>query len=126
MAARMESSEHHPVLGFNEQGIFQIDIATDALDPTGQERHELRIPGVTKPIGSARPFVEAFEPVRLKLESSVPPLVEKGTLDVAVKVSTLFGGVAADLPVRARGQFNPRVSPPLGSQTTASIGHRHT
>ena len=97
-----------PVSGFNEQGIFQIDIATDALDPTGQERHELRIPGVKKPIGSARPFVEAFEPVRLKLESSVPPLVEKGTLDVAVKVSTLFGGVAADLPVRARGQFNPK------------------
>ena len=51
--ARMEAPSTIPVSGFNEQGIFQIDIATDALDPTGQERHELRIPGVTKPIGSA-------------------------------------------------------------------------
>ena len=97
-----------PVSGFNEQGIFQIKLSTDVLDPTGQERHELRIPGLTKPIGSAAPFVEAFEPVRLKLETTVPPLVQENTLDVSVKVSTLFGGVAADLPIRARGQFRPR------------------
>ncbi|MAV55077.1 MAG: hypothetical protein CMJ28_03895 [Phycisphaerae bacterium] len=97
-----------PVPTFNDQGIFQIKISTDRLDPTGQERHELRIPGFTTPIGTSFPFVEAFEPVRLKLETTVPPLVQKESLEIEAKVSTLFGGAATDLPVRVQGRFRPK------------------
>ena len=99
----MENKGTIPVL-FDEQGIFQIDIATDELDPT--DKSDTSTNSGERPI-EQRPFVETFEPVRLKLESSVPPLVEEGTLDVAVKVSTLFGGCRRSSGP-GRRQFNPK------------------
>ena len=81
-------------------GFFSFDIPTKADDPTGYWNAYLKVGGSSfhKVL-----HIETVKPNRLKINTSYPSVMEAGkTIQVPVSAAWLSGGVAGNLPVRAK------------------------
>ena len=81
-------------------GFFSFDVPTKADDPTGYWNAYLKVGGSSfhKVL-----HIETVKPNRLKVNTSFPSVLEAGkTIQVPVSAAWLSGGVAGNLPVRAK------------------------
>ena len=81
-------------------GFFSFDIPTKADDPTGYWNAYLKVGGSSfhKVL-----HIETVKPNRLKINATYPSTMEAGKIiSVPVNAAWLSGGVAGNLPVRAR------------------------
>ena len=87
------------------QGTFSLDLATDALDPTGHWGLECRIPGDEKRIGRIECPIMPFLPVRLEVATEL--MTEASEVDVSVSAMYLHGAPAVGLVAKNKTRFIP-------------------
>ncbi|MEW6742272.1 MAG: MG2 domain-containing protein [Planctomycetota bacterium] len=92
------------------QGLFHLDIPSDAEGQTGRYTIRATLPGSGDVLGETAALVEAFVPVRL--EVGAQPLQPAFAAGEAVRVDVharyLFDQPATDLPVTVTGSYRPR------------------
>ena len=91
----------------DKQGMFHLDFPTGVNSQTGPYVFRASVPGSEDVLASSHVYVEAFLPVRIKLDAE-PGQQRFGPEDlVTVNVSAryLFGPPAADLPITISGSF---------------------
>ena len=92
-------------------GFFSFDVPTKADDPTGYWNAYLKVGGSSfhKVL-----HIETIKPNRLKVNTSFPAVLEAGkTIQVPVSAAWLSGGVAGNLPVRAKASLKKVTGSPF-------------